>query len=183
MPVLRQRAATWCLGNDLPEDALQYSMAAGDAGAAAELVERLALPAWWQGRATTVRRWYQWLEDRGAIGERPVAAVHASIVSAVTGRPADAEPLLREAAAILQRGREDQTLLAEAESTLGETETLLHRYDAAEPLLLRSYTTLEARRGAAHRATRSALARLVALYVAWHRPEKAAAYQARLRRV
>jgi hypothetical protein len=50
-----EEAAAWCLQNGMPEDALQYSMAAGDAGAAADLVERLSLPAWWQGRVTRPR--------------------------------------------------------------------------------------------------------------------------------
>ena len=36
--VLRRRAATWCLGNGLPEEALEYSMAAGDVTMAAALV-------------------------------------------------------------------------------------------------------------------------------------------------
>jgi LuxR family transcriptional regulator, maltose regulon positive regulatory protein len=90
-PVLRRRAAAWCLQHGMTEDALWYYMAAGDADDAANLVERLALPSWWQGRVTTVREWYQWLADQGAIERHPVAAAHASFMSAVTGRPADAE--------------------------------------------------------------------------------------------
>ena len=43
--VLRRRAASWCLRNDLPEEVLEYSMAAGDADAAADLMEKLAVPA------------------------------------------------------------------------------------------------------------------------------------------
>jgi len=39
MPVLRRRAASWCLGHDRPEDALEYSIAAGDVDTAAGLVE------------------------------------------------------------------------------------------------------------------------------------------------
>ena len=34
IPVLRRRAAGWCLRNGWPEEALEYSMAAGDTGAA-----------------------------------------------------------------------------------------------------------------------------------------------------
>ena len=53
IPVLRRRAAGWCLRNDLPEAALEYSMAAGDVGTAACLVQSLVLPAaaLWQGVA------------------------------------------------------------------------------------------------------------------------------------
>ncbi len=90
-PVLYRRAAQWCLRNGAPEEALDYSMAAGDAGTVASLVEKLAVQAWWQGRVTTVRRWFGWLEDHGGIEGHPMAAVHASFLSAVTGRPADAE--------------------------------------------------------------------------------------------
>ena len=38
IPVLRRRAAGWCLQNDSPEEALEYSMAAGDVEGAARLV-------------------------------------------------------------------------------------------------------------------------------------------------
>ena len=37
--VLRRRAADWCVRNDLPEEALEYSMAAGDVDTAAGQVE------------------------------------------------------------------------------------------------------------------------------------------------
>ena len=44
MPVLRRRAATWCLRNDLPEEALEYFIAAGDTDAAAGLAGILIRP-------------------------------------------------------------------------------------------------------------------------------------------
>jgi LuxR family maltose regulon positive regulatory protein len=91
MPVLRRRAAAWCLDNGLPEDALEYFIAAGDVDGAAGLVEVLAAPVYWQGRITTVQRWFGWLEDRGGIDGHPMAAVLASILFALTGRPVDAE--------------------------------------------------------------------------------------------
>jgi len=91
IPVLRRRAAAWCAGNDLPEPALEYSIAAGDVETAADLVGKLVLAAYQQGRVATVQRWFRWLQDRGWIGKRPMVAVLASVVSAVTGRPAEAE--------------------------------------------------------------------------------------------
>jgi LuxR family maltose regulon positive regulatory protein len=42
MPVLRRRATAWCLANDLPEEALEYFMAAGDV----EEVARLGPDLW-----------------------------------------------------------------------------------------------------------------------------------------
>ena len=91
MPVLRRRAAGWCLDNGWPEEALEYSMAAGDVDGAARLVGQLAVPAYRQGRVTTIQRWFGWLEDRGGIEGHPMAAVLASLFSALTGRPVDAE--------------------------------------------------------------------------------------------
>ena len=67
MPVLRRRAARWCLQNDLTTAALEYSMAAGDVEAVAGLAERLWLPAYWLGPRTTIQRWLRWLEERGGL--------------------------------------------------------------------------------------------------------------------
>ena len=91
MPVLRRRAAGWCLDNGLPEEALEYCMAAGDVDGAARLVGQLVVLAYRQGRVTTIQRWFGWLEDRGGIGGHPMAAVLASLFSALTGRPVEAE--------------------------------------------------------------------------------------------
>jgi LuxR family transcriptional regulator, maltose regulon positive regulatory protein len=91
IPVLRRRAAGWCARNGRPEEALEYSMAAGDADTAAGLMEKLAVPAHRKGRVPTIQRWFGWLEDRGGIGGHPMAAVLAALLSALTGRPVDAE--------------------------------------------------------------------------------------------
>ena len=91
MPVLRRRAAGWCSRNGLPEEALEYLMAAGDVDGAARLVGQLVVPAYRQGRVTTIQRWFGWLEDRGGIEGHPMAAVLASLFSALTGRPVEAE--------------------------------------------------------------------------------------------
>ncbi len=90
-PVLRQRAAGWCLQNDLPEQALEYSIAAGDVDTAARLVAGLGVPAYRQGRVTTIQRWFRWLDERGGIEGHPMAAVLASLLAALTARPVDAE--------------------------------------------------------------------------------------------
>ena len=91
LPVLRRRAAGWCLANGLPEEALEYSMAAGDVDMAAGLVEKLVVPAHRQGRIPTVQRWLRRLEDRGGIEGHPMAAVLAALFCALTGRPVEAE--------------------------------------------------------------------------------------------
>jgi LuxR family maltose regulon positive regulatory protein len=91
VPVLRRRAAGWYLRNGLPEDALEYSIAAGDAVTVARLVEGLWLPACGQGRVSAVQRWLGWLDDRGQIEGYPMVAVGASCLAMRTGRPAEAD--------------------------------------------------------------------------------------------
>jgi LuxR family maltose regulon positive regulatory protein len=90
-PVLRRRAADWCRHNELPEEALEYSMAAGDDEAAARLMETLFLPVYRQARFATLQRWFRWLDDRGGMEGHPLAAIWASFTAAVSGRPAEAE--------------------------------------------------------------------------------------------
>ena len=91
IPVLRRRAAAWCLRNDLPEEALEYSMAAGDVDTVARLAEELWLPTYRRARITTIQRWFRWLDDRGGFEDHPRAAAYASLLALTTGRPADAE--------------------------------------------------------------------------------------------
>ena len=91
IPVLRRRAADWCARNSLPEEALEYSIAAEDVDGAARLTETLAVPARWQGRVSTVQRWFQWLDERGEIDKRPMLAALAGNIAAMAGRAAEAE--------------------------------------------------------------------------------------------
>ncbi|HKA99063.1 MAG TPA: LuxR C-terminal-related transcriptional regulator, partial [Streptosporangiaceae bacterium] len=91
MPVLRRRAADWCQRNELAEEALEYSIAAGDVDTAARLVEQLWIPAYRQARVTTMQRWIKWLDDRGGIEGRPVVAAQAALLANATGRAAEAE--------------------------------------------------------------------------------------------
>ena len=91
MPVLRRRAAGWCLDNGLPEEALEYCMAAEDVDGAARLMGQLTVPAYRKGRATTIQRWFGWLEDHGGIGGHPMTAVLAALFSAPMGRPVETE--------------------------------------------------------------------------------------------
>src|SRR5262249_58565751 len=85
MPVLRRRAAAWSQRNGLPEEALEYSMAAGDVEAADRLVETLVVPFYWQGRITTLHRWFRWLDERGGIERRAVGMGWAAAIAAVLG--------------------------------------------------------------------------------------------------
>jgi LuxR family maltose regulon positive regulatory protein len=89
--VLRRRAAAWCLQNGLPEEALEYSIAARDVEEAARLVEELWLPTHRQGRTTTVERWCRWLEEHGGTEGHPLVAVWCASGAQDTGRPVEAE--------------------------------------------------------------------------------------------
>jgi LuxR family maltose regulon positive regulatory protein len=91
IPVLRRRAAAWCLRNGMDEEALEYCIAAGDVDQAARLVQKLWLPTDRQGRAATLQRWFRWLEDQGGIEGRPMLAVLAAFVSEMIGRPTEAD--------------------------------------------------------------------------------------------
>lgn len=67
---------------------------------------------------------------------------------------------------------------AGAEIALGQALTGLQRYSEAEPLLLNAYQVARATRGAKSEIARTATTRLVALYEAWPKPERAAEYRA-----
>ena len=89
IPVLRRRAADWCLRAGLAEEALEYLMAAGAVDKAARVAGELWLPVYRQGRIATLERWFRWLDKHG--GVNPMAAVAAALTAAQTGRPAEAE--------------------------------------------------------------------------------------------
>jgi len=91
VPLLRRRAAGWCLQNALPEEALEYSIAAGDVDTAARVLGKLWLPAYQQGHVTTIQRWLQWLEDQGGIQGQAMTAVGVGCMFAIIGRPVEAE--------------------------------------------------------------------------------------------
>jgi len=91
VPVLCRRAARWCAQNGLPEEALEYSIAAGDADSAARLLEDLAVPARRQGRAVTLQRWFRWLDEHGEIDDHPAVAALGALIFSWTGRPGEAD--------------------------------------------------------------------------------------------
>jgi LuxR family maltose regulon positive regulatory protein len=88
---LARRASEWCEGNDLPEAAVDYAMAAGDADRAARLVVRVALPAYAAGRLSDLERWFDWLEAAGHADRHEAIALLGGWVNALAGRPAAAE--------------------------------------------------------------------------------------------
>jgi eukaryotic-like serine/threonine-protein kinase len=123
--------------------------------------------------------------SRPALGpDHPAVALQEVSLARVyldQDRPAAAEPLLRHALAVhRQGGAVDDFRLEAAHSLLGEACTRLSRFAEAEPHLLRAREILRLIPGTNDLETREArdnLARLVALYEAWGRPEQAAVYR------
>jgi tetratricopeptide (TPR) repeat protein len=99
-------------------------------------------------------------------------------------RPADAEPLFREALTIREKRFPDAWKTAQLQSKLGEALTALDRHADAEPLLLAALPVLERHTretgGLGPPAARAAtLRRLIRLYDAWGKPERAAEWRKR----
>ncbi len=97
------------------------------------------------------------------------------------GRPAEAVPLLRHALGVQQESLPaGDWRLGATRSLLGDAYTRLSRFADAEPHLLGAHALLQVTpdpEGLETREARDNLARLVALYEAWGRPEKAAPYR------
>jgi eukaryotic-like serine/threonine-protein kinase len=94
----------------------------------------------------------------------------------------------REARPLLEEGLETRRTslppqhwrVAQAESHLGESLRGLRQYAAAEPLLVRGCTGVLGSTEPSERAKRMAVERVVALYEAWGKPEKAKEWRAKL---
>jgi tetratricopeptide (TPR) repeat protein len=94
------------------------------------------------------------------------------------GKAAEAEPPAREALEIFRTRSPGSWRVADAESVLGGCMAGLGRFAEAEPLLLGSYAVLaREQEGGGARAARTALNRVVGLYTAWGRPDRAAVYR------
>jgi len=90
---LLRRAADWCERNGKLEEALEYSISAGDEDTVARLLGTLARPTYRAGRISTVQRWFGWLQGRGRIDRYPLVAVLGSLLFALTGHAAEADRL------------------------------------------------------------------------------------------
>ena len=75
---------------------------------------------------------------------------------------------------------EDDWSVGATKSLLGAALVALARYDEAEAVLLDARRDLEAMPAPPRRDVETTLTRLVALYDAWGKPDRAAAYRTRL---
>jgi len=95
------------------------------------------------------------------------------------GQYAEAEKLQREAIAIYQKSLgAEHWMIQRSRSHLGACLTKLGRYPEAEEQLLAAYPGLKTTRGEQHALTRTAVSRLLELYEAWGKPDRAAPYRA-----
>jgi tetratricopeptide (TPR) repeat protein len=102
-------------------------------------------------------------------------------ILSTTGRAREAEPLLREALAVLeQRVPRKSNPMATMLGNLGECLAAQARYAEAEPLLNESYTILKAVHVPQSPVLDEARQRLVSLYEAWGKPQDAARYRSQL---
>jgi LuxR family transcriptional regulator, maltose regulon positive regulatory protein len=88
---LTRRAAEWCEANDLPEPAVDYAMAAGDADRAARVVGAFARPNFFAGRLAKLQEWFGWFESKELVERYAAVAVLGAWINAITGHPAAAE--------------------------------------------------------------------------------------------
>ncbi len=97
------------------------------------------------------------------------------------GKAAEAEAKAREALSVF-RAKQPPThwRIADTESVLGSCLTDLGRFKEAEKLLLASYPALENDEGDGAKHAAEARQRIVELYTKWGKPERVAAYRAKL---
>lgn len=119
------------------------------------------------------------LPEGHAMVSATLIVLGASLTDA--GRPRDGEVHLREALALREQALPpDHWLIANTKSLLGGALTKQKRFREAEPLVVSGYERLLADRGPRHERTRDALRRVIELYTAWGKPDKAAIYRAHL---
>ena len=126
--------------------------------------------------------------------DHPLIAIYRTNLASVQlqrNDPGAAEALLRQALPVRIRAPgvvpsrrrtflEDDWSVGATKSLLGAALTALARYDEAEAALLDAHRDFKDLPGPLGRDARAILARLVALYDAWGRPDKAAEYRALL---
>ena len=81
---LNARAMAWCIGHDLPEEAIAYGLAAGETEIAAGLVDALTLPLYYDGRMETAEEWLGWFGDAELV-RYPALAVSGAWFGVLTG--------------------------------------------------------------------------------------------------
>jgi LuxR family maltose regulon positive regulatory protein len=90
---LNRRAMAWSVGNGQLEAAVRFGQAAGAREDVASIVDRVALPLYYDGRIDTLRDLTDWFDDAD-LARFPAIAVYGGWVQALTGHAAQAERCL-----------------------------------------------------------------------------------------
>ena len=148
VPELQRRAGQWCQANGLPDAAVDYAMAGGDADRAALIVQQRGQILYRAGRAVTLKRWLDWFDAGGHMHRYPGVAMLGAWVAALTGRAAAAErwadaaehlPLEHSAFDGSASSLEGQlALLRSLQSRHGVDEALVDAHTAAQSIPLDS---------------------------------------------
>ena len=119
-------------------------------------------------------------------GKHPYVAVTLINLASVLRRQenfGEAESHFRKALEIQREiFAEDHWRLAHTKSLLGGCLSEQGKYQESERLLVKSYEIIRKQFGDDHRRTREALARIINLYDAWGKPDKAAKYRGLLKK-
>jgi LuxR family maltose regulon positive regulatory protein len=107
---LHLHASEWYEGNGLVAEAIGHALSAGDHGRAARLIEEGVEGAVERGEGATALRWLEALTTE-AKRRHPRLFVEHAVALVITGRPDDAEPLLREAERAAEAEGEDSRSL------------------------------------------------------------------------
>jgi LuxR family transcriptional regulator, maltose regulon positive regulatory protein len=83
---LRRRAAAWCRGRGLVEDAIEYAALAGDAAMVAGLLLEYHREFVWGGRLAQLLGWIRWLPPE-VLAEHPLLPVAGAQSAALLARP------------------------------------------------------------------------------------------------
>jgi LuxR family transcriptional regulator, maltose regulon positive regulatory protein len=114
---LHLRASAWYEGNGYLAEAIGHALSAPDHDLAARLIEEGVEGAVERGEGTTALRWLQALPTE-AKRLRPRLFVEHAVALVITGRPDDAEPLLKEAERAAEVDGEDGRFLLGFASTV-----------------------------------------------------------------
>ena len=105
-PLRLRRAATWCESNGLADQAIEYLLRAGDVDRLVPLLAQIAQPAFDDGRAATVERWFRDADSR-VIERYPPLAVLQGWLAAVAGRPIQVEQIAERVRTLTFEGPTD----------------------------------------------------------------------------
>jgi eukaryotic-like serine/threonine-protein kinase len=152
-------------------------------GLVQNLAEALEIEKQWDEALAGRQRVVDAERKRGSTGPAlPLALVRLAQTLLAAGRPAAAEPVLREALAIRERTEADLWGTFLARAMLGAALAGQKKYAEAEPLLLEGYRGLQARAELIPYGNFKPLPwsreALVQLYTAWGKPAEAAKWRA-----